>query len=450
MASFNSLRTQRDKEPLHLWQLVHDAKEAVRKMSKATIEAMLTYAGEDENGLPVAELPNKAVPPSALLEIVELLNDGLTFEDAITNLRGRLVPDGYTPYPFRRDTPESTLDKYRSLMATYYYRHRIEELNQAGRNFKHHLFVPEIDEITGKEHHERGDHNHIIKRIAASTRECRYQDLNPEAFDKALLDPLAALTHAALTGQRQQSVEDAEKLLSYHVAASMQRNGYDTEAEYVTTIASWHEASDGRGMSQLQRCKANHQMLGYIVDELMPWQRDTYDFTYLDINRPMDNIRGFTRETFVEITTNIESQERRRILTSTVGYSEHPRASTTDDVECFFSLTRRQLGDTFSLKDFKNAWPKIVREFTKKMDPALPFYYWTQNNRFKVGETSFDEPNDNARLHTVQHSQREDSSIFTSGRAFLPARNKPSIRQRLFRVDVGLPPVPHMSQVGRG
>lgn len=39
------MRTQGDKEPLHVWQLVHDAKEAVRKMSKATIEAMLTYAG---------------------------------------------------------------------------------------------------------------------------------------------------------------------------------------------------------------------------------------------------------------------------------------------------------------------------------------------------------------------------------------------------------------------
>jgi hypothetical protein len=38
------------------------------------------------------------------------------------------------------------------------------------------------------------------------------------------------------------------------------------------------------------------------------------------------------------------------------------------------------------------------------------------------------------------YRQREDSSIFTAGGAFLPAKNRQSIRQRLFRVDVGLPP----------
>lgn len=58
----------------------------------------------------------------------------------------------------------------------------------------------------------------------------------------------------------------------------------------------------------------------------------------------MDTIRGFTRETFIELTTNIESQEFRRRQNTILGYPEHPRAATTDDVECFFSLTRRHLG----------------------------------------------------------------------------------------------------------
>jgi hypothetical protein len=48
----------------------------------------------------------------------------------------------------------------------------------------------------------------------------------------------------------------------------------------------------------------------------------------------------------------------------------------------------------------------------------------------------------NTLPHVVKHRQREDSSIFTAGRAFPPAKNRQSIRQRLFRVDVGLPPVP--------
>lgn len=63
------------------------------------------------------------------------------------------------------------------------------------------------------------------------------------------------------------------------------RKGYETEAEYVRVIASWHEASDGRGVSQLERCHKNYDMLNYILDDLMPWHTETYDLSLLDINR---------------------------------------------------------------------------------------------------------------------------------------------------------------------
>lgn len=66
-------------------------------------------------------------------------------------------------------------------------------------------------------------------------------------------------------GQRPQSVEDAERLLSYHVATSMQKNDFNFEAKYVGIIAAWHEASDGRGMRQLDRCKANYEMFNYLL-----------------------------------------------------------------------------------------------------------------------------------------------------------------------------------------
>lgn len=42
---FNSLRTQGESGPFHIWQVVHDSKEAVRRMSKTTLQSMLTYAG---------------------------------------------------------------------------------------------------------------------------------------------------------------------------------------------------------------------------------------------------------------------------------------------------------------------------------------------------------------------------------------------------------------------
>ena len=62
-------------------------------------------------------------------------------------------------------------------------------------------------------------------------------------------------------------------------------NHYLAEAEYVETVALWHAASDGRGLSQLQRCRQNYQMLNYILDECIPWHKDNYDLSTCDINK---------------------------------------------------------------------------------------------------------------------------------------------------------------------
>jgi hypothetical protein len=67
------------------------------------------------------------------------------------------------------------------------------------------------------------------------------------------MDPNTGLTQAALTGERKQSVQDAERLLSYHVARFLRENDYDREAKYVEVVAGWHEAADGRGLKELER-----------------------------------------------------------------------------------------------------------------------------------------------------------------------------------------------------
>lgn len=56
------------------------------------------------------------------------------------------------------------------------------------------------------------------------------------------------------------------------------------------------------------------------------------------------------------------------------------------------------------------------------------FYYWTQNERFILENQPFDINSRDKRLHVVKHNTREDSSIFTAGRAFLPAKKRQSIR----------------------
>lgn len=52
---------------------------------------------------------------------------------------------------------------------------------------------------------------------------------------------------------------------------------------------------------------------------------------------------------------NIESREWRRVHNENNALPpEHPRASTTDDVECFFSVLRDTVGKDFTLKQVCN------------------------------------------------------------------------------------------------
>lgn len=239
------------------------------------------------DGTPHVRRVNDAIPHDVITKLFDLqFEDNLSLQDAIANIRGSLVPDGYTPWPFKRDTPESMLDMLRSIVGTYEFRHTIKSLyEEFGADFTQHLYVPEVDPVTGTSHHERGDHNHVLKRVATCTRNGNNADINSEAFVEAMRSPNTGLTYTALAGKRKQSVVDAEKLLSYNVAEFFRQKGYCKEYEYVKVIAQWHEASDGRGISQLQRCRYNHEMLGYILDEWMPWHRENYDFSTIDINR---------------------------------------------------------------------------------------------------------------------------------------------------------------------
>ena len=78
---------------------------------------------------------------------------------------------------------------------------------------------------------------------------------------------------------------------------------------------------------------------------------------------------GFTRETLVALTTNIESREWRRREIANAGLQpEHPRASSSDDVKCFFSCLRDNIGKNFTLKEVQVSFRKVCMEFTKQID----------------------------------------------------------------------------------
>lgn len=105
-------------------------------------------------------------------------------------------------------------------------------------------------------------------------------------------------------------------------------------------------------------------------------QTHTY-FTFRDIT----NVCGFTREVLTALIANIETREwrRREIAQSPVGIPEHPRASNTDDAECFFSVLRDHVGINFTLKQVKFAWIRCVLNSRKGSTP--PFHSTTLRPR---------------------------------------------------------------------
>ena len=67
--------------------------------------------------------------------------------------------------------------------------------------------------------------------------------------------------------------------------------------------------------------------------------------------RPLSNVRGLTRERLIALAADIETrQARRKFLLSHSLKPENPRSSTTDDVECFFSVLHDTVGKDLTLK----------------------------------------------------------------------------------------------------
>lgn len=161
--------------------------------------------------------------------------------------------------------------------------------------------------------------------------------------------------------------------------------------------------------------------------------------------RPIKGIQGLTREVIVALIANIESQEDRRQRVDTCGLlPEHPRASSTDDVEGFFSIIHEMLGPSFDLKTFYDQYPKIINEFNKRIDPSTPFFYWTsKNERYTLGPLkSFNESSGQTeRLDKVVLSRRSDPGVFVSNRACLPQRGRLSVRAEWHRAPECLPPI---------
>ena len=163
--------------------------------------------------------------------------------------------------------------------------------------------------------------------------------------------------------------------------------------------------------------------------------------------RNINTIQGMTQQTLIALTTNIESKEwiRRRHVGGVP--AEHPRASTTDDVECFFSTLRDTIGNHFTCKSVMTEWRKVCLEYSKRIDKDLPFYYYTStHDRFYEGERqTFDKyikPKQNPRQQRV--GTIEQPGKFAAGRTTLIKTGEKSIRRQFHHIPVELPPPPEI------
>ena len=121
--------------------------------------------------------------------------------------------------------------------------------------------------------------------MAQCTRRGGPTELRMDRFEEALFDEQCGLTYPALTGQRKQSVQDAELLFSKGVESFMKSKAYKYEEKYVRTIRNWRRACDERGIPSRVRSKYNYELLNLILDELMPWHRELYDFRFMEVTR---------------------------------------------------------------------------------------------------------------------------------------------------------------------
>ncbi|XP_064406629.1 uncharacterized protein LOC135351537 [Halichondria panicea] len=362
------------------------------KYSRMSVKKLLMMITPDDNcdPAPIAQEPTSPVPQEVICEVASLQKSGLSLEDIVSRLRCRTVPTGYPIHPWRADEDEELPDKLRSILAQYEFAKTIKSWDAKGVPFSTYLYVPEVHPILKTVFHEREDEGHVYKRMGESTRKGGPDKMKTERYTEALYDPSTNLTYPALTGQRKQSIRDVEALFSKGVEDFMKRKGYKVEEEYIRAIRRWRLACDQRGLTQLQRCHYNYELLCLLLSDLMPWYKDIYDFSTLEVTRPTKGVLGLTRETVIALTTNIESREWRRRENRD---PEHPRASTTDDVECIFSIMRDMVGNHFTLQCVKYNWRKVCNEFMKRLDPSLPFYYHTStHDRFYEGDRpSFDE-----------------------------------------------------------
>lgn len=157
------------------------------------------------------------------------------------------------------------------------------------------------------------------------------------------------------------------------------------------------------------------------------------------------NILGFTREVIIAVTTNIESMEwKRRESIKKELKVEHPRSSTTDDVECMFSIMRDLTGKHFTLREARYTWRKVCIEFAKRLNPDIGYYYFTSSHdRFCEGDRPHFDEKPTKVIKRQKVRRREQPANLMFGRMAISTPSARSTRMTFHNIPLELPPVPN-------
>lgn len=146
--------------------------------------------------------------------------------------------------------------------------------------------------------------------------------------------------------------------------------------------------------------------------------------------RPLSGVLRFTRETMIALTTNIKSLQWRR---ETDREPEQPHASTTDDVQCNFSIMRVLSGSHFTVHTANTIGTKCVWSFQNEYTLLCPPTTTLTVIRGFMREIGLPS----ASLGTRQWEQL---SQLMYGRVTLPTPGAKSPRMTFYKITAELPP----------
>ena len=106
-------------------------------------------------------------------------------------------------------------------------------------------------------------------------------------------------------------------------------------------------------------------------------------------------------------------------------------------------MMRDTIGQNFTTKEVKFGMRKILSQFSKRIDPDLPFYYYTSSHtRYYEGtHPDFDQPPAKSPKEK-RLPRREQPAAFGPRRATMPVRGSLAIRSKFHNVPLELPPPP--------